>query len=240
MKKLKFRIWCIDRNEWEKDTCTLSLNGVVLHGNFISVRPESHIVTQYTGSKDEKKRDIYEKDIVKCSGHDDLMVVHYCDDMCMYVLLPVWEDYNSYISDTDNDFENKMLWDNIRIEVVGNIFENPEYVKGDAMNGKNFNKLIEGIIQEFNDDVKNTVSDIKVLLTEWETQIKISQHSLEDLLQLHYKQLIHHRISRFKKLLEMGDDCLIDFKVRELTLCRQPYEEFLESYYAKRIIELRG
>jgi len=129
MRELKFRVWCVDHNEWEKDTCTLSLNGVVLHGNFMSIRPENHIVTQYTGLKDEKKRDIYEKDIVKCSGHNDLMIVHYCDDMCMYVLLPVWENYNSYTSDTDNDFEDKMLWDNIRIEVVGNIFENPEYDK---------------------------------------------------------------------------------------------------------------
>jgi len=108
------------------------------------------------------------------------------------------------------------------------------------MNGKNFNTLVEEITQEFNNDVKNTISDIKVLLTEWESLIKISHHSLEDLLQLHYKQLIHHRIARFKKLLEMGDDCLIDFKVRELTLCQQSYEEFLKSTYAKRIIELRG
>lgn len=127
MREIKFRVWCVDNNEWEKDSCMLTLDGLIIHPRGIALRKENHILTQFTGLRDEKKRDIYEKDIVKCSGHDDLMIVHYCDEMSMYVLLPVWEDYNYYTSDPDNDFEDKMLWDNNRIEVMGNIFENSEY-----------------------------------------------------------------------------------------------------------------
>lgn len=129
MREFKFRIWCKDKNEWEKDPCMLTLDGSIIHPRNIPLRKESHILTQFTGLKDAKRRDIYEKDIVKCSGHDDLMVVYYCDEMSMYVLLPVGIGYESYNSDPENDFEDNMLWDNGRIEVIGNIFENPEYAR---------------------------------------------------------------------------------------------------------------
>lgn len=104
------------------------------------------------------------------------------------------------------------------------------------MKGDKFDAFIDEIAQEFNDDMQKQLNVIRSILNDWEKSIKSSKLSTVELLEYHYKSLIHHRISRLRKLLDI--ECPESFIVRELLLCRQSYEEFLESDYAQRIMEL--
>ena len=127
-RELNFRVWCKDYNEWEKDYCFLSQNGVVhqmmKNGQIKAIRPESHVVQFFTGLFDKNSLPIYEGDIVKikidrstfdCTKEEK-------------VKLPV---------KFDPDFGFRACWGSSdcnketlkRCSVIGNIFENPELLK---------------------------------------------------------------------------------------------------------------
>lgn len=64
----KFRIWCKDHEEWEKDSILLNRFGDVFHhshrnGNIINIRPDSHVVQFSTGIYDIDGDEIYEGDV---------------------------------------------------------------------------------------------------------------------------------------------------------------------------------
>lgn len=62
----KFRVWCNDKNEWEKDYCVLNQDGILLHqmknGYFVALKKESHIVEFSTGSTYENGKEMYAGD----------------------------------------------------------------------------------------------------------------------------------------------------------------------------------
>lgn len=55
----KFRVWCKNNREWEKDTCVLTPNGKLIHqsakGPLVPLRPDTHIVSMFTGLYDSTK-----------------------------------------------------------------------------------------------------------------------------------------------------------------------------------------
>lgn len=118
---IKFRVWCKDFNEWEKDTILLTPSGQKVHldrhNRIVSIKPENHIVMLYTGLKDGNGQEIYEGDIVDYyteSEHDTLEgraeVIY---ENCSFMIDEWWLGV----------FEDKA------IEVIGNIYENPELLK---------------------------------------------------------------------------------------------------------------
>ncbi len=91
---------------------------------------ESHTVGQFTGLIDSAGKEVYEFDIVKDEGSDQLYVVYFSVEESRIVRCPI-----EYYSGTD--IENicfshstpKKWWQRINRYVVGNIFDNPELIK---------------------------------------------------------------------------------------------------------------
>lgn len=69
MRELKFRVWCKDKKQWERDSCFISRNGTLVEirttGEIKKYNKQNHIVMQYTGIKDKDGKEIYEGDILE-------------------------------------------------------------------------------------------------------------------------------------------------------------------------------
>lgn len=90
-------------------------------------------IGQYTGLHDKNGKEIYEGDIVlyedwekayECRGNDNFInkgIVEYCEDNCCY---NVTERQTVDITDV-------LYKDNEDLEVIGNIYENPELLGGE-------------------------------------------------------------------------------------------------------------
>lgn len=114
----KFRVWCNNRNEWEKDPVFLDKQGNLFHmmrsGNLMQCRPDTHIVQFFTGLKDKNSKDIFEGDIIKVEGC--YLAVIYDEKLAAFIAKNGWDDYLYALYK--------------KAEVVGNIFETPHLLEG--------------------------------------------------------------------------------------------------------------
>lgn len=87
----------------------------------------SFTLMQYTGLKDKNGKEIYEGDIIKDCLTDMISVVKY--GMCVKHAYNGWfvenESFN-YVSQINADYDTNL---NSMIEVIGNIYENPELLQ---------------------------------------------------------------------------------------------------------------
>lgn len=121
MRELKFRSWCV-------------LNG---KGSFIyydldgrrefdfDIFDEEVVTQQFTGLLDNKKREIYEGDILK------FIPTHKGDTKFVGEVF-YEEDEAAFYHTFEEGRPSKRLWgtfSNYKYEVIGNIFENPNLLK---------------------------------------------------------------------------------------------------------------
>ena len=119
-REIKFRIWDLDKKEWlgESDPHSLKFYGFHLIGECMTVQSPTKwqvhgVIEQYTGLKDKNGKEIYEGDIVSkeyAGGDTQPLVVHF--------------------DETEAQFQvGGFGIDPTRVEVIGNIHENPELLQ---------------------------------------------------------------------------------------------------------------
>lgn len=65
MRQVKYRLWCNNKKEWEKDAWHLTPDGRIIDSKRqIEMKSETHFLNQFTGLLDKKGVEIYEGDIV--------------------------------------------------------------------------------------------------------------------------------------------------------------------------------
>jgi len=124
MRQLKFRVW--DKLQERFTRCDEGYQGhyvLSLTGEFHNLLNGSGgkecIVQQYTGLVDNNGVEVYEGDILKCKGFDD-----WFDTVGFYYNVTV--KYNT-VQSGDSQIAG-FAYIPMDREVIGNIFENPEYV----------------------------------------------------------------------------------------------------------------
>ena len=128
MREIKFRGKRLDNGEWVYGNfvrgCVNPYNYIIEFGdtelcrNYIAVIPET--VSQYVGLKDMHNNELYEGDIVECKAGE-------CRN-------GVWEYQRRYIVEytwSDEMWEMIQAIENVGVEVIGNICDNPEFLKGE-------------------------------------------------------------------------------------------------------------
>lgn len=124
MREIKFRIWDIDKrkfivNETDRlgygDTKKCMSERVDFENNSVEINAdESYILSEYTGLKDMKGKEIYEGDIIKFLN--SIFEVIWCNEKTSFMLKN--KEYKEFL--------NFIYENNNGMEIVGNIYENPE------------------------------------------------------------------------------------------------------------------
>lgn len=124
----KFRAWHCElgrmmsiKNMWFQDGSVeeLELNDAVMN-DYITVYPDEIELMQSTGLKDKNGKEIFEGDILfGHAGEDFWEIVEFDIEEGKWIRRDIW--YNSKLDLSEN---NKFM------EIVGNIYENPELLEG--------------------------------------------------------------------------------------------------------------
>lgn len=93
--------------------------------------PESEIFMQYTGLKDKNGKDIYEGDIVKeWIKRYDLEKPEGEDTYYEFRTSQIiYSGHGFWVKDESFGWEGEDLWDWDNLEVIGNIYQNPELIQ---------------------------------------------------------------------------------------------------------------
>jgi hypothetical protein len=135
VREIKFRAynkyWKRIMEPWE--TCKVPLincNGETYDFHYGDCPHESYygkdkhyVLMQWIGRKDKNGNDIYEKDIVRGEGFIGL-VIWRAQTNAFDVTIPVGLGI----------YEEGLLWETDKVEVIGNLYENPELLEYTAKN----------------------------------------------------------------------------------------------------------
>ena len=121
---MKYRLWCKDKNEWEKDSWVILPNGDLMwveYGNLVGgVYMKNHILVRSTEFKDIEGKEIYEGDIIRYwdnfDEHYRLAVIKL--DKGGFIITNNRINWNIGLTNKDD-----------KIKIVGNIYENKDLIE---------------------------------------------------------------------------------------------------------------
>jgi uncharacterized phage protein (TIGR01671 family) len=125
-REIKFRAWNKSKKQMVKSYAHFDRQGI-LHGS-LNILGDTYIPLQYTGLKDKNNKEIYEGDILTIKSKSEPKYIT--------TIELGWTDDDEYgwywLSNQgtkniirDVDFVSE------RYEVIGNIYENPDFLKSD-------------------------------------------------------------------------------------------------------------
>ena len=120
---MKYRLWCKDKNEWEKDSWVILPNGNLMwveYGCLVGgVCMKNHVLVRSTGFKDIEGKEIYEGDIIRYWDNFDerykLAIIKF--DKGGFIITNNRINWNIGVTNKDD-----------KIKIVGNIYENKDLI----------------------------------------------------------------------------------------------------------------
>jgi uncharacterized phage protein (TIGR01671 family) len=133
MREIKFRCWNKAHESFRQGCKVISYDGIVGHeysGGILWQKPEdrnNYVIQQFIGISDINDREVYEGDIIKI--HDPKgIVADFIAQICWSKEELSWAFKEGL--HWNRPIESMWSWiQDKEIEVIGNIFENPELLK---------------------------------------------------------------------------------------------------------------
>ena len=125
-REIKFRVWDVENKEM-LNVQELDFEPT-FYGGRIAIRPDRYndyfdtedmILMQYTGFNDRCGKEIYENDIVYVAGEDENAIIEWDKEIARFIIR-----FDGWIADFDNYY-------GYELEVMGNIYSNPELLGGE-------------------------------------------------------------------------------------------------------------
>lgn len=132
MREIKFRAWDNVNNKMFNDCFSLKSHGSTIWNKFEKEASEDLMWMQFTGLKDKNGKEIYEGDIVQqlfpnfeWDELDNPKVARWVNKISEIE----YRNHGFWVKDEDFGWEGESLWNWTNLEIVGNIYENPEFLK---------------------------------------------------------------------------------------------------------------